>query len=181
MHKTSNQFSIKSFYVGIDPGLSGAVAMVDSDQKIVLLKLTPTVVVKKGKGKKTVYLESEMVDIIETCRNHCKNEYSISVGLENVHAMPGQGVTSMFSMGRGSGLWIGIVAALRIPYTLIEPITWKKAVGIPSGSDKRASAVRALQLFPRANLMRSTRSRVESDGLADALLIAEYTRRIASK
>lgn len=169
-----------SFFIGIDPGLSGAVAMIDSNKKIISITLTPTVVVKKGKGKKTLYLESEMVDILEECRNHCKNQHSISIGIENVHSMPGQGVTSMHSMGMGFGTWLGIIAALRIPYSRIEPIKWKKSVGIPSGSDKRASVVRALQLFPHANLMRSDRARVESDGLADALLIAEYMRRMDS-
>jgi len=161
--------------LGIDPGLSGAVAMIDEDRNIITIQCTPTLVVKKGKGNRTVYVESAMTTIIEACKD---SGTIVSIGIENVHAMPGQGVTSMFSLGLGYGLWIGIISALRLPHTRIEPQTWKKALGIKSGSDKRASVARALQLFPRAYLMRSDRARVESDGMADALLIAEYTRRM---
>jgi crossover junction endodeoxyribonuclease RuvC len=165
----------KDLFLGIDPGLSGAIALVDSRGEILQIQTTPTVVIKKGKGNRTIYVESSMVSILEACRT---SGNLVMTGLENVHAMPGQGVTSMFSMGQGFGLWLGIISALRMPYTRIEPMTWKKIMGIPSKSDKRESVVRALQLFPHANLMKTERSRVECDGKADALLIAEYIRRI---
>ena len=165
----------KSLFIGVDPGLSGAVALIDQDRNILSIQMTPTLKVKKGKGTRTVYVETAMVTLLEACRD---TGTIVMLGIERVHSMPQQGVASTFSLGFGSGAWCGIIAALRIPSTRIEPQVWKKALGIPSGSDKRASVVRALQLFPRVNLMRSDRARVESDGMADALLLAEYVRRI---
>ena len=163
----------KQLFVGIDPGLSGAVALINSNREVLSIQMAPTLVVKKGKGNRRTYVESHMVTILEACRDAGN---VAMVGIENVHAMPRQGVTSMFSMGTGFGLWLGIIAALRLPYTRVEPRTWKKTLGIKIGSEKSDSIVRALQLFPRANLMKSSRATVESDGMADALLIAEYVR-----
>lgn len=96
----------------------------------------------------------------------------LKVGLESVHAMPMQGVTSMFSMGRGLGIWQGLLAAFEIPYTMITPQRWKKTLmdGMPKG--KESSIVRAKQLFPGAELTLK-----KHHNRADALLIAEYLRR----
>jgi crossover junction endodeoxyribonuclease RuvC len=165
----------KSLFVGIDPGLTGAVALINSQGNILSIQPTPTLKVKKGKGTRNVYVESSMVTILDACRNAGT---ITMVGIENVHALPGQSITSMFNMGVGVGIWWGIIASLRLPVTRITAQAWKKALGIPTGSEKSESAVRALQLFPRANLMKSDRARVESDGMADALLIAEYVRRL---
>jgi len=159
-------------YVGIDPGLSGAVAVIDHKGNMVALDDTPTLTVKKAKGHKRVYVESQMVSILERLSKNVR-----LVGIENVHAMPGQGVTSMFSMGSGFGLWLGILAALRMPYEKIEPAKWKREMGITSGSDKSASIVCASHLFPTASF-RKDRGRVDTmDGRADALLLAEWLRR----
>ena len=101
--------------------------------------------------------------------------------------MPGQGVTSMFSMGMGFGIWLGILAALRIPVTRVEPLRWKKEMGIAGGAEKGASVVRALQLFPACrDLTRQyKRGGVMLDtylhGRADALLISDWGRRQAVK
>jgi crossover junction endodeoxyribonuclease RuvC len=97
------------------------------------------------------------------------------VGLEEVHAMPGQGVTSMFSMGKGSGLWEGIITALGMPLVRIPPQRWKKEMLADGrGKDKQASIVRALELFPEAA---SHMARKKDEGRAEAILIAEYLRR----
>ncbi len=159
----------KFLFVGIDPGLSGALAAVTDSGDFVSVHDAPTLTVKKGGGKKRVYLESEMVKIVEglmTC-------YEIRlVGLENQHAMPKQGVTSVFSLGMGFGLWLGILAGCKLPYERIEPGTWKRDMGLVSGSDKNASVVKALQLFPTAPLTLKKHS-----DRAEAILIAEYLRR----
>ena len=153
--------------IGIDPGLTGAVAVLPEG----LFFDTPTASVKKG-GKK-VYLVADMVAIF--------NAYVFDasfpdthVYIEDVHAMPGQGVSSTFSFGRGYGLWEGIVAALGIPYTLVSPVRWKRAMMDGMGKEKGASRVRAGQLFPR---FVGQLTRVKDHGRADALLIAEYGRR----
>ena len=150
--------------IGIDPGLTGAVAILPEG----LFFDTPTASVKKGSSKK-VYLVAEMVTILAIVDRDNAHVY-----IEDVHAMPGQGVSSTFSFGRGYGLWEGIVAALGIPYTLVSPVRWKRAMMDGMGKEKGASRVRAGQLFPQfADLL----GLVKHHGRADALLIAEYGRR----
>lgn len=162
-------------FVGIDPGISGAIAVVSWRGKYLEVYDTPSTIVKSGKKKKHLHLEAEMVRILEGIRNR----YEIRlVGLENVHAMPfklhgrTQGVSSMFNMGTGFGLWLGIIAALKLPLERVEPRVWKKSIGIPTGSEKEGSRVRALQLFPKAPLERK-----KHHGRADAILLALYLHR----
>jgi crossover junction endodeoxyribonuclease RuvC len=156
-----------SLFCGIDPGLTGAVALINSRGDLLSLYDTPTLLVKGAKNRH-IYVESAMVAILEVCKN---TGTVLMTAIENVHAMPGQGVTSMFSMGTGFGLWLGMLSALRMPYTRIEPIAWKKKMGIVAKSDKNASIIRALQLYPEADLARK-----KDHGRADAILIANYAR-----
>ncbi len=153
------------YYIGIDPGMSGAVAII-SDNDVVVLD-TPTTFVKKGKKNKTMYVESSMADILSPFM-----EKDVHVFIEKVHSMPGQGVTAMFSMGEGYGLWRGIVAALKLPYTLITPQSWKKKMMEGMGKEKPASCYRAQQLFPNVELFGPKGG--AKDGRGDALLIAQY-------
>ena len=147
--------------IGIDPGLTGAVAMMTDEY--VYLYDTPVEQVKKGKTIKSEYLPSGMAALLRGIEiDHCY--------LEKVGPMPGQGVTSMFGFGKGYGLWIGILAALNIPYTLVTPQAWKKSV-MQGVSDKDAARGRAMQLYPRVE---HSLSRKKDIGRADALLIAHY-------
>jgi crossover junction endodeoxyribonuclease RuvC len=94
--------------------------------------------------------------------------------VEKVHSMPGQGVRSMFTMGVGYGAWLGLLAGLQIPTTLVMPQRWKKVMLADQGQDKDASRLRAIQLFPtEAEYF----TRKKDDGRAEAALIAEYGRR----
>ena len=95
--------------------------------------------------------------------------------LEHVGAMPGQGVTSMFSFGQNFGWIQGALQALSIPYELIRPQKWKKEFSITG--DKNSSIAVCKRLFPEVSLLPSERSRKENDGMAEALLMAEYARR----
>jgi crossover junction endodeoxyribonuclease RuvC len=156
-------------YIGIDPGLSGALAILDEDGGVVDVVDTPVVLVKKGKQKNHVYVVADMVALL---RPYASQPFYTRVALESVSARPGQGVTSMFSMGKGLGLWIGILTALGFPLTFVTPQSWKKALQIPTGAAKGSSILRARQLFPGVAL-----DRVKDHGRADALLIAEYHRR----
>lgn len=151
--------------VGIDPGKKGAIAILDNDNYCVM----DTPVLKLG--TKNTYDVPEMRNIIETIeyRNNCK------VFIENVHAMPGQGVTSMFDMGYGVGLWIGIVSTLHLSLTQVTPQAWKKAMMNGMPKEKESSVYRAQQLFPNARLTGPRGAKL--DGRADALLIAEYGRK----
>jgi len=169
--------------IGIDPGLTGALAVLSQEGKIISIDDAPTIVVKTGKKNRTLLVEADMIALLErTLARGAVHAY-----IENVHAMPGQGVTSMFSMGMGFGLWLGILAALRVPVTRVEPLRWKRGMDIAGGADKGASVVRGLQLFPSCtDLTREYRRggqvlHTYLHGRADALLIAEWGRRQARK
>ncbi len=177
-------------HVAIDPGLTGAVAAITSNGDIVSLQDTPTLSIRKSKGNKNTYVESAMASIMSGLKDLADGRPTnfpgflggsgratgILVTIENVHAMPQQGVTSMFSMGTGFGIWLGICAALRLPIQRVEPAVWKRAMGLAAGSDKNASIVLASRLFPSASLERK-----KDHGRAESLLIAEWARRTASK
>lgn len=95
--------------------------------------------------------------------------------VEKVGAMHGQGVRSMFTFGKSAGFIEGVLAALGIGYQLIPPKTWKAEFGL--NSDKAASIEVCKRLFPKVNLLPNEKCRKDSDGMAEALLMAEYARR----
>ena len=134
--------------------------------------------VEKGKSTKNQYQPSQMFSILSVIKESSRGAFLQSdptvriVAIENVHAMPGQGVTSMFSMGYGLGLWIMGCAALKFPIEYVEPGVWKRAMSC--GKDKNLSIQRALQLFPSAT---PQLKRVKDHGRAESLLIAEFLRR----
>lgn len=154
--------------IGIDPGVTGAVASISQSQ--VRVTDTPVDVVTRGRKSKLEFLPGEMANLLSM---YADPEGSPHVFIEQVSAMPGQGVTSMFGFGKGYGIWIGILAALGIPYTFVTPQAWKKVIMAGKG-DKDAARGVAQSLFPS---MVSQLSRKKDIGRADALLIAEYGRR----
>jgi crossover junction endodeoxyribonuclease RuvC len=156
-------------FIGIDPGLSGAVGVINKDAMVEIFDV-PTIEMKKGKKVGRDYDTNGMADIIRKYSNE-----DCTCFLEKVSAMPGQGVTSMFGFGKGYGIWQGIIASFRIPLTLVTPQAWKKEIMQGIG-DKDAARMRAGQLFPSKS---SFFSRKKDDGRAEALLIAEYGRRMA--
>lgn len=156
-------------FCGIDPGLDGAICILLDIPK---LEDTPTLIVTGGKKKKRVYNVGLMVQIIEGIRRIGRK--GLKVGLESVHAMPGQGVTSMFSMGHGLGLWEGILSALKVPYQMVTPQAWKKKLMNGMPKEKDASRQVAMRLFPSTIPKLSLK---KNHGRADALLLAEYLRR----
>jgi crossover junction endodeoxyribonuclease RuvC len=89
--------------------------------------------------------------------------------------MPGQGVTSMFSFGKSAGFIEGVLTALAIPYQLVPPQTWKKVFSL--NASKLNSIEVCQKLFPDVDLMRTERCKKPHDGMAEALLMAEYARR----
>ena len=166
---------MSKIYIGIDPGKEGAIAIIDNG--IVAIIDTPTTEIitkqktKKGNcKKKNLYVESAMADILRAYQ-----KYNIHVAIEKVHSMPKQGVSSMFSMGEGFGLWIGIIVAFQLPYTKVTPQAWKKEMLDGLGKEKSVSCYRAQQLFPN-NEFYTPRKRA-LDGRGDAVLIAEYAKR----
>ena len=96
--------------------------------------------------------------------------------VEKVGARPGQGVTSMFSFGKSAGYIEGVLTALWIGYQLVPPATWKREFGL-IGKDKAASIEACRRLFPGLELRRTARCKNDSDGKAEAALMAEWARR----
>lgn len=159
-----------SVIIGIDPGLDGAVAVIHP--KGIVIYDTPIIDVGIGKKIRRKYNLKEMVSIISAIK--LRDSFT-ECWIEDVHAMPGQGVTSMFSMGRGLGSWEAIVTALMIPLYFVSPVRWKKTIMDGMGKEKSAAVLKAQQIFPEACL-KTPRGRL-LDGRAEALLIAEYGRR----
>jgi len=148
------------YVIGIDPGLTGALAVLDRvyDGKVVVADMP---VMAKGIGKKMQCNAAELAQLPGHYR-------PAQVWLEQVGAMPGQGVSSMFSFGESFGVIRGVVAALGVPLELVRPAAWKRRFGLLK-ADKDVARTRAIELYPLLPL-----SRKKDVGRADALLIARY-------
>lgn len=96
--------------------------------------------------------------------------------VEKVGARPGQGTVSMFSFGQSYGFILGVLTAFGIPYQLVPPRKWKAEYGLLN-TQKQASVDVAKRLFPEVSFLPTERCRKESDGMSDAVLMAEYARR----
>ena len=153
-----------TLFVGIDPGLSGALAFRSGEEMDVLAM--PTLTITKSKGTRRVLDLTALANIVD---DKTKNAERVSVFIERVSAMPKQGVASMFAFGEGYGAIKGIVAANFLPMTLVTPVTWKAKLKVSSNKDD--ARYRASQLMPRFAHLWSRRS---DDGLAEAALIAFY-------
>lgn len=149
--------------IGVDPGLNGGICLLGSGY--VPLFRMPTLPSGKGSGK--VLDENQIMVWFK--RTLGKGESSHAF-IEKATAMPKQGVVSMFTFGCGFGIIRGILVGLGIPYTLVTPQEWRKELlkGMPKG--KGSSLIVANRLFPKAVIGKH-------DGMAEALLIAEYGRR----
>jgi crossover junction endodeoxyribonuclease RuvC len=153
-------------FIGIDPGLSGAIAVISSDaDKGEWPHLYDMPVINDGK-KNHVNIP-ELLTILRDW-----NPKETEVVIEEVGAMPGQGVTSMFRMGQTLGILHCAIVACGFPMHRVRPQEWKKTYGM-AGKDKPASILRAQELFPHADIKLK-----KHDGRAEALLMAEYLRRL---
>jgi len=160
-------------YIGIDPGLNGAVGVVGdalSPFSLPFVHDTPTALVE-GEKSKHKYLAPAMALLLKPYAGR-KDVLAV---LENVHSMPKQGVASSFGFGEGKGLWEGILAAYEIPTELVSPQRWKKEMMADQGKDKSAARFKAMALFPH---LAEQLKLVKYDGRAEALLMAEFGRRL---
>jgi hypothetical protein len=135
---------------------------------------TPTMIVAGEKNKRR-YNTAAMAALLEPYVEKYSEPSEVLVILENVHSMPKQGVASSFCFGQGLGMWQGIIAALGLPLEMPSPQRWKKEMLADQGKDKDASRFKAIALFPA---LAAQMSRVKDDGRAEAILMAEYGRRL---
>lgn len=161
--------------LGIDPGISGALALLDNTGKILDIADVPTLILKviKGKAKKSVNYKSLQMLLYGWHAEHGEMEAYI----EDVHSMPGQSAPSMFNMGATFGAIKAILTCEDIPITYVSPQTWKKYFKIPMGGDlkssekKELSRSHAIRLYP-CNI--DWLARKADHNRAEAVLIARY-------
>ena len=149
--------------VGIDPGISGAISIL-RDGNISMVVDMPTMA--EGTKSKKQINAAELANIL--IKENISHEDKVV--LESVSAMPGQGVTGMFSFGQSFGVIKGVCAAMQLPIYFVRPAKWKKYFDLIN-SQKDSSRVRAIEMFPKFSAMLS---RKKDSNKADAILIANY-------
>ena len=150
--------------IGIDPGLSGAIAILENNK---VLNLFDMPVMSEGKKNKKQLNSSHLVNIIK--ENIIQNE-EIAVVVEQVNAMPGQGVTSMFNFGQTFGAIKGLCAALELPIYFVRPSKWKKHFELINSS-KDASRTKVIEMYPKLSNQLTKKKDVNK---SDAILIARF-------
>ena len=152
--------------IGIDPGISGSICFFQ-DGKIIDVIEMPTMTEGK-KNKKQVNGSQIFNEISERIKKLDKKD--IKVIIEQVSAMPGQGVTSMFNFGQSFGILKGICSAMQLSMYFVRPAKWKKYFNLIN-SEKDASRTRAIEIFPYFS---RHLSRKKDSNKADAILIASF-------
>ena len=152
--------------IGIDPGITGSICFFE-DGKIIEVVEMPSMAEGK-KNKKQVNGAQIFHEISFKIKGLKKEE--IKVVIEQVSAMPGQGVTSMFNFGQSFGILKGICSAMQLPMYFVRPVKWKKYFNLIN-SEKDASRTKAIEVFPYFS---SELSRKKDSNKADAILIASF-------
>jgi crossover junction endodeoxyribonuclease RuvC len=152
--------------IGIDPGISGSVCFFE-DGKILDVVEMPTMT--EGKKNKRQVNGSQVYNEISK-RIKQTDKKDIKVIIEQVSAMPGQGVTSMFNFGQSYGILKGICSAMQLPMYFVRPAKWKKYFSLIN-SEKDASRTKAIEIFPYFS---SQLSKKKDSNKADAILIASF-------
>ena len=150
--------------IGIDPGLSGAIAVLE-DNKVLGIYDMP--VMTEGKKSKRQLNSAQLVSII---KQNVSNNDELAIVVEQVNAMPGQGVTSMFNFGQTFGAIKGVCAALELPIFFVRPTKWKKYFELLNSS-KDASRTKAIEMYPTLSNHLSKKKDVNK---SDAILIARF-------
>lgn len=147
--------------LGVDPGLTGALALLDADGQPELVADLPVIRDGRLAWIDGGALQNTLLDALRgrPCR----------AVVERVSAMPKQGIASAFNFGVGIGSVLAVLQTLRLPLEFVTPAAWKGAMGL--GRDKRASLDKARLLFPTADL-----SLAKHDGRAEALLLAYHAQ-----
>ena len=152
--------------IGIDPGISGSICFFE-DGKVTDIVEMPNMADGK-KNKRQVNGAQIYNEISSRIKNF--NKEDIKVVIEQVSAMPGQGVTSMFNFGQSFGVLKGICSAMQLSTYFIRPVKWKKYFNLIN-SEKDASRTKAIQIFPYIS---SQLSKKKDANKADAILLASF-------
>ena len=152
--------------IGIDPGISGSICFFENGKIIDVVEM-PTMI--DGKKNKRQVNGAQIFNEISKRINKIEKG-NLRVVIEQVSAMPGQGVTSMFNFGQSFGILKGVCSAMQLPMYFVRPAKWKKYFGLIN-SEKDASRTRAIEMFPYFS---SNLSKKKDSNKADAILIASF-------
>ena len=152
--------------IGIDPGISGAICFFEDGQ---IKEIIDMPVMADGKKNKRQINGPQVYNEISSRINKFSKK-DITVVIEQVSAMPGQGVTSMFNFGQSFGVLKGICSAMQLSMFFIRPVKWKKYFGLIK-TEKDASRTKVIEIFPYIS---SQLSRKKDSNKADAILIASF-------
>ena len=150
--------------IGIDPGLSGAIAILDNNKVVGIYDMP---VMAEGKKNKRQLNSAQLVNII---KDNINTKEEITVVVEQVNAMPGQGVTSMFNFGQTFGAIKGVCAALNLSIFFVRPSKWKKHFELINSS-KDSSRTKVIEMYPSLSRQLSKKKDVNK---SDAILIARF-------
>jgi len=151
--------------IGIDPGISGSICFFEDGKIIEVIEMP---VMTEGKKNKKQVNGAQIYN--EFFKRITRKDDEIRVVIEQVSAMPGQGVTSMFNFGQSFGILKGICSAMQLPMFFVRPAKWKKYFNLIN-SQKDASRTRAIEIFPYFS---SQLSKKKDSNKADAILIASF-------
>ena len=152
--------------IGIDPGISGSICFFKNGEINDVIDMP---IMTEGKKNKKQVNGSQIYNEISKRIKEIDSK-DIKVVIEQVSAMPGQGVTSMFNFGQSFGILKGICSAMRLPMYFVRPLKWKKYFNLIN-SEKDASRTRAIEIFPYFS---SNLSKKKDSNKADAILIASF-------
>ena len=152
--------------IGIDPGISGSICFFEDGKILEVIEMP--VMTEGKKNKKQVNGAQIYNEFLKRINN--KKDDEVRVVIEQVSAMPGQGVTSMFNFGQSFGILKGICSAMQLPMFFIRPAKWKKYFNLIN-SEKDASRTRAIEIFPYFSTQLSKK---KDSNKADAILIASF-------
>lgn len=157
-----------ALFLGIDPGIGGAIGVVNEAGQFVVVHDMPTLPTTTGRR------QVDAAALAHLLRDLCP-AFAL---VERVGARPGEGAVGAFAFGHTFGSITAVLAALAMPYDLVQPAAWKRRAGIPPGADKGVSIATAKRLLPAAA---GCLARVKDDGRAEALLLAmqAWERRAA--
>ena len=154
------------YIIGIDPGISGAICFFENGNIIDVIDMPSMAEGKKNKK------QVNSAQIYNEIRSRIENvpKSNISVVIEQVSAMPGQGVTSMFNFGQSFGVLKGICASMQLSMYFVRPAKWKKYFNLIK-TEKEASRTKVIEIFPQISGKLSKKKDVNK---ADAILIASF-------
>jgi crossover junction endodeoxyribonuclease RuvC len=154
-------------YLGIDPGLSGALAtltVADDGTQELGVTATPVDWFQVGSAKRRRYA-------IDRCRDELVlRQRTIALAyIEHQSAFPGQGVTSMFSTGFGFGMWLALLTASYVPFAIVSPVRWRRKVGLAAGTGQKKRAIKAAVRLAACQRFPTVRINLDH---ADAVMLA---------